>query len=420
MTFTDQALTALANLRRRKLRTALTSLGVVVGTLTLVVMVSLALGVRQQINRQFASIGLDRMSVRPAGTGGRGGFFNFGGNTPRKIISPAEVTRWSQLPGVAKATAEVNLSASVQVEIKLREKVQTVRAVGGEPMRPMQFNLPTEPLAGSLELPEQGGIVLSQGALEALGVASNSVSSFLGQEVEAVLRTSRGETQSFKLKLHGVSPERASTMQISAADTLRMKSWWFNTPETLQTQGYDVVTIRAKDVGAVRQLQTQIRREGYQVQSIEALLEAANRVFLAITVMFAMICSIALLVASIGIANTMVMAIYERTREIGTLKALGASRAEIRQMFMIEAGCIGAMGGIAGLLIGWLLGVVLNHGIAWYLQRQEMPLRGDFFVVTLALALGVLIFATGIGVVAGLLPAQRAAALDPLTALRHE
>jgi putative ABC transport system permease protein len=116
----------------------------------------------------------------------------------------------------------------------------------------------------------------------------------------------------------------------------------------------------------------------------------------------------------------MVMAIYERTREIGILKAMGASRGEIRQMFMIEAGFIGLIGGVIGLLLGWLLGLGLNQLIPMYLRYRELPVHGDFFLVTLTLALGVTAFATFIGLVAGLLPAQRAAKLDPLEALRHE
>jgi ABC-type antimicrobial peptide transport system permease subunit len=146
----------------------------------------------------------------------------------------------------------------------------------------------------------------------------------------------------------------------------------------------------------------------------------ANRIVTAITVMFTLIGGVALLVATIGIANTMVMAIYERTREIGILKAMGASSGEIRQMFMFEAGFIGFIGGVLGLLLGWLVGLGLNQIVPIYLRHRELPVGGDFFVVKFALAVTVILFATFIGLVAGLLPAQRAANLDPLEALRHE
>jgi putative ABC transport system permease protein len=277
-----------------------------------------------------------------------------------------------------------------------------------------------EPLAGKLDLPEQGAVVLSRGAVQALGIASNEWARVLGQSLETVLRTSRGETQGFVLRIQGISSERSSTIQVSPTDCLAMKSWWFNTTNLLQREGYDSVTIRATDVTQARALIPRLREEGFQVQSLDMFMEVANRIVIAVTVMLALIGSVALLVASIGIANTMVMAVYERTREIGILKALGASRTDIRRLFMIEAGFIGLAGGVVGLLVGWGLGVVLNQGIVWYMQHRDLPVREGFFVVTPLLALGVILFAACIGTVAGLLPAHRAASLDPLAALRHE
>jgi len=429
MTIPDQMRTAVANVGRRKLRSALASLGVVVGTLTIVIMVSLASGVRQQINRQFAAIGLDRLTVTPSGSGGRrGGFgppgppgFDFFGASPRKkIITAQDVAAWKKLPGVTQITPEINLPGSVGLELRWHDTNQTVRPAGAEPMRGGFFQAPPEPVAGSLELPEAGGIVVSQGAAQALGISSNAFAGLIGQNVEAVLRTSRGETQSYPLRVRGISQDRSPSIQVSIADRIAMKNWWFNTTNTLESQGYDFVTVRSADVPRATALTTQFRKEGFQVQSLEIFVEAANRVVTAITVMFMLIGGIALLVATIGIANTMVMAIYERTREIGILKAMGASRGEIRLMFMLEAGCIGFIGRVIGLLLGWLAGAALNQVIPIYLRYRELPMRGDFFVVSLTLALGVILFATFIGLVAGLLPAQRAAKLDPLQALRHE
>lgn len=427
MTIRDQIRTAVSNVGRRKLRSALASLGVVVGTLTIVIMVSLAAGVRQQINRQFASIGLDRLTVTPSGDG-RGGFgrpgfdpggFNLG--SPRKkIITAGDVSRWKKSPGVTQIIPEVNLPGSVGLELKWNGTNQAVRLSGGEPMRGMFFQAPPEPVAGSLELPESGGIVLSQGTAQAFGISNNNFAGIIGQDVATILQTSRGETQSFPLRVKGISLERSRNIQVSIADRIAMKNWWFDATNTLEGEGYDSVAIRSTDVTHAIALTAQFRKEGFQVQSLELFAETANRIVTAITVMFALIGGIALLVATIGIANTMVTAIYERTREIGILKAMGASRGEIRQMFMMEAGFIGVIGGVIGLLFGWLAGLGLNQVIPIYLRYRELPVRGDFFVVTMTLALGVILFATFIGLVAGLLPAQRAAKLDPLQALRHE
>ena len=124
------------------------------------------------------------------------------------------------------------------------------------------------------------------------------------------------------------------------------------------------------------------------MQSLEVFVTAANRILTVVTMMFTLIGGIALLVATIGIANTMVMAIYERTREIGILKAMGASRGEIRRMFMLEAGFIGMIGGVVGLFIGWLLGLGLNQAIEVFSRIRGQPLHGQFFLVTPLLAVG--------------------------------
>jgi ABC-type lipoprotein release transport system permease subunit len=421
MTLSDQVRTAWSNLGRRKTRVVLASLGVVVGTVTIVLLVSLASGVRQQINRQFESIGLDRLTVLPSGSWR--GFDPAGAPKRSKLITPAEIARWKSWPGVAKVTPEINLPGSANLEVRWEDKSQSVRMGGGVPRPgpgPGMWPGHPEAVAGTLDLPERGAIILSQGTVQALGIASNEWARVLGQSVEAVLRTPRGETQSFALRIQGISSERSSTIQASPTDCLAMKSWWFNTADLLQREGYDSVSIRATDVTQARALIPRLRGEGFQVQSLDMFMEVANRVVIAITVMLALIGSVALLVASIGIANTMVMAVYERTREIGILKALGASRTDIRRLFMIEAGFIGLAGGVIGLVLGWGLGVALNQGVVWYMQHRDLPMRESFFVVTPLLAVAVTLFAACIGIVAGLLPAHRAASLDPLTALRHE
>jgi putative ABC transport system permease protein len=422
MTLNDQVRAAYSNVGRRKLRSALASLGVVVGTATIVLMVSLATGVRRQINHQFASIGLDRLTVTPGGGGGgrRGEFNPFTFGLPRKPITAQDVASWKALPGVTEVTPEVNLPNSVDLELNWHGTNQTVRMAGGNFRPGMLFEETLPPLAGSLELTETGGIVLSEGAVRAAGVSSNQFASVLGHTVQAVLHAPRGETQAFNLQVQGISADRSAVIDVSLADRIAMKNWWFAATNILDRDGYDSVAIRTVDVTRADALSTQLRHDGFSVQSLEVLVTAANRVVTVVTVMFTLIGSVALLVATIGIANTMVMAIYERTREIGILKAMGASRGEIRQMFMLEAGFIGMIGGVFGVVFGWLIGLGLNQVIDLYFRYQDESMRGPFFVVTPLLALGAITFATFIGLVAGVLPAQRAAKLDPLEALRHE
>jgi putative ABC transport system permease protein len=153
---------------------------------------------------------------------------------------------------------------------------------------------------------------------------------------------------------------------------------------------------------------------------LELILDTANRAFAVINVMLASVGGLALFVASLGIVNTMIMAVYERTREIGTLKAIGASRGDIRGLFMLEAGIIGLLGGVVGVVGGWVVGIGLNYLIEWYIERENLPIQATFFIVPWWLALSSLGFAALVGIVAGLYPAARAARLDPLVALRYE
>jgi ABC-type antimicrobial peptide transport system permease subunit len=289
------------------------------------------------------------------------------------------------------------------------------------PFRGGPFRAETKALAGSIELPAgSGAIVLSKSVLQRLKIGPKEYSSLPGKPAEIVLQTPRGEKRSYPMRIVGVSSEDVPVVQVTPPDRIAMKSWWFNKPNLLKTEGYDSVTLRATDVTAAKKLVARLRKEKFEVQSIDIILDTANRIFSVVTIMLSLVGGIALFVASIGIVNTMIMSIYERTREIGTLKAMGASRGDIRLMFMIEAGLIGLIGGTFGLLMGWLLGRGLNRAALWYAQSRNIPVEDNLFVITPTLALQSLVFAFLIGVVAGLYPANRAARLDPLTALRHE
>ena len=431
MTLRDKTALAWSNLGRRKVRTFLTSVGVIVGILTVVTMVSLVNGVQIQVQNQFAKIGLDRVSVRP-GTSGGGGFPGFGGggsgefdpfglSVRTKIIAPADLKRWQSWPRVQSAVPEIELPRDIAAGLQIGEsqplKIRIGNASG--PRRDL-FNEPPEPLAGQLDLPAtRGHLVVSRGLLKSLAIGTTPTQ-LIGQGAQITLATPRGERKSYAFKIRGISDDDARAVQIGTLDRLAMKEWWFNEPNLLKTDGYDSVTLRAANVSEARVLVGQIRAEKFEVQSIDAILKVADRIFSVVTVMLSLVGGIALFVACVGIVNTMIMAIYERTREIGALKAMGASRSDIRQMFMIEAGFIGLLGGVVGLILSFFLGRGLNRAAIWYAQSRDLPLPEQLFVITPALALQAVGFAFLIGMLAGLYPANRAAKLDPLSALRQE
>jgi len=129
--------------------------------------------------------------------------------------------------------------------------------------------------------------------------------------------------------------------------------------------------------------------------------------------------SLALAVATLGIVNTLVMAILERRREIGVLKALGAADSDVQQLFFVEAGVMGLLGGIFGVGFGWLLGRAITFGTNVYLKRQSLNAI-ELSSVPWWLVVGGLAFAVLVSLVAGLYPASRAARLNPIDALRYE
>ena len=416
MRFSDLLQTAFENLGRRKVRTMLTSTGVIVGILTIVTMVSLGVGVQNEVQAQFAALGLENVFVRPNVQQGNDFFTQFGTAQRANPLTPAVVAAWERLPEVRSVAAQITLDGITTLLELPGGRLVPVQVTGLEVFA-NPFQVPPTAVAGEItpvEVP--GQIVVAAGALPQ-GVAAATV---VGRELAVVLRSPRGESQRFPLRVIGVSNLEQNDVQATAADMAAMKGWWFNTPDYLATQGYDTAVLRATDVAAASQLVRSLRAAGYRVQSLELILEQANRVFAVINVMLASVGGLALFVASLGIVNTMLMAIYERTREIGTLKAIGASRGDIRGLFMLEAGMIGLLGGALGILGGWLVGILLNQVIGWYIERERLPITATFFVTPWWLALAALGFAALIGILAGLYPAARAARLDPLVALRYE
>jgi putative ABC transport system permease protein len=129
--------------------------------------------------------------------------------------------------------------------------------------------------------------------------------------------------------------------------------------------------------------------------------------------------SLALVVASLGVINTLVMAILERRREIGILKALGAADRDVRRLFFVEAGAMGLFGGILGTAMGWLISRAINFGTNIYLARRSLPpitvSTVPWWMVAAAIA-----FSIAVSLAAGMYPASRAAKLDPVQALRYE
>jgi putative ABC transport system permease protein len=182
---------------------------------------------------------------------------------------------------------------------------------------------------------------------------------------------------------------------------------------------YASLTVRAKSPSQVEPIETAIKTMGFGTFS---LLDATKNLRLFFTIfdlLLAIFGSLALAVATLGIINTLVMAILERRREIGILKALGAADRDVKQLFFVEAGVMGLFGGVLGVGFGWFIGRALTWGTNIYLHRQNLP-SAHVFSVPWWLVLGAVAFAVIVSLAAGLYPATRAARLNPVEALRYE
>jgi ABC-type antimicrobial peptide transport system permease subunit len=182
---------------------------------------------------------------------------------------------------------------------------------------------------------------------------------------------------------------------------------------------YSNLTVRVERPSDVPAVEDGVRQMGYTPFSLLDLTSSLRRLFAILDLLLGIFGSLALAVASLGIINTLVMAILERRREIGVLKALGASDKDVSQLFFAEAGVMGLVGGVAGVGLGWAIGRVIQFGTNYYLRQQQIPPE-NVWTVPPWLVISAIVFSLIVSLAAGMYPAGRAARLDPVEALRYE
>jgi ABC-type antimicrobial peptide transport system permease subunit len=182
---------------------------------------------------------------------------------------------------------------------------------------------------------------------------------------------------------------------------------------------YGSLIARVGGASRVAPVEDAIKKLGFNTFSILDASKSMQRFFRILDMFLFIFGSLALTVASIGIVNTLVMAVLERRREIGIMKAIGASDQDVRGLFFAEAGAMGLLGGCLGVVLGWIIGKVIGVGTNIYLRNQGFPPE-NFWAVTWWLVVFALGVAFIISLLSGLYPASRAAKLDPVQALRYE
>jgi len=190
---------------------------------------------------------------------------------------------------------------------------------------------------------------------------------------------------------------------------------------SLRGQGktYMTLTVRVKDPAKVAQVQDAIKQMGFRTFSVLDATKSLRRFFTVLDLFLGIFGSLALAVATLAIINTLVMAVLERRREIGVMKAIGASDGDVKRLFFAEAGAMGFFGGVLGIALGFAIGKAINIGTGIYLRNHQLPAE-PVWILPPWLIGAAIAFSIVVSLLAGLYPASRAARLDPVQTLKYE
>ena len=419
---------ALANLWRRKLRTALTILAVVIGATLVALMVSIGSGLQGFIVGQFG------MAVSPeaiiATSEANADLLDFQGGMggPHEIRSTEEVINRPftgadlynirAIPGVARVDYTINVNPLF------------IRPTGSDKMYSVDVEVVPEysarlrPLvAGSYFSDDATGqAIIPYDYVQTFGWGSAEEA--VGQQVTLQMRRqnlANPETKDYTFTVAGVIDKTVSQspVLVSIADGIDMGRFQRNNAKLYtDEQPGATVMVKVESASQVDAVSRAVKVLGFGAITAGQILERINVVFNVIQIGLGAFGGIALVVAAIGIINTLMMAIYERTREIGVMKAVGATRGTVRLLFTAEGGALGFLGGVIGVAIAVVLGQALNFiGARTFLSDYPGFNMSSF---SIGLVLGVIALTTVISLLAGLYPAARAARLDPVEALRYE
>jgi len=443
MKFLDLFRLIFSNLNRRKARVALTAIGVVIGTAAVVILVSLAIGLQRNANEQLYGIGdLTQIQVSPnyggevyiekAMGGGGGGVET--ATQEQKLLTNSALDELRAIPGVAAVIPRDYMMAGMTIKYKRLEGGANVIGIGTDELS--DFNL--EASQGSLTL-ERGTIIIGPQIMNNFydpsmrpGQDPPTPPELYDQQLTIVFMkwdmqgNEIRKTKSYKVigVLTETLGESDWSIYMRLDEVKAINEWAMGRRINYNKEGYNQVIVIVDQVDHVLDVNDQITALGFQAYTPLSFVQGINNFYLILQFIFGGVGAIALLVAAIGIANTMAMAILERTREIGLMKAIGATNRDVLAIFLGEAAGIGFLGGLGGVLIGWLAGQGLNVLALVYLANQTSQQGGvpPSVAVSTPLWLPVfaLIFATIIGLISGLYPALSAARMVPVDALKYE
>lgn len=444
MKISDLFLMCLKSLWRRKVRSVLTIFGVVIGTCSIVVMLSLGLGIKQSEMSWIEDMGdLTIITV-----------YQNWENQDLKLDAKA-VEDFKALDGVEGATAFTYVDCWSSMNLHVDEKYLyegNIIAVDFDALPGLGYTVSEGHMPKSSE---SDGVLLfgNKAAYQFCNIKrkhNNYVDSF--PDENGVVKDpfvnpmkdkmSINIVDSEKYEYHKI-PDKVFDDKIRAAGILasdESSNYQFDKEYTIyidltyakkitdafnkenklkvsNDESYNQVYVKAKSVEDVEKVEKAIEEIGYEVSSMSSMRESIEEEMMTIELILGGLGAISMLVAALSITNTMVMSIYERTKEIGIMKVLGCKIGDIRMQFLVEAGLIGFIGGVLGIILSFVLSKILNLVLG---GSGALGYGNTISIIPIWLVLLGLGFATVVGLVAGFSPANRAVKTSALEAIKHE
>ena len=461
MKFPDLLIMSMNNLRRRKLRTVLTVLGVIIGTAAIVVMVSLGIGLNEMTMEQIASWGsLTTIEVYSQSSGGGMQMMGAAMSSQNSESEPNYITdkvidNFKRIPHVTGVSPVLNMNVVMRQGAYISTYVQ-LKGVSQSYLEQLEL------AEGRLPQPGELGLVFGNGVIRDFTNAKTGKGYWDTGEMPDVDPMGKPMFVIFDMDAYYQSQGSGSSsdgtpvkppkkymiettgMLAGGENGYSNYSWYVftdidglkaqlkkvfkkgtpipgqptnNKGKPLNELVYNSAEVFVDDMENVTHVQEQLAAMGYQVNSQMDFLESSRQQSNMVQAVLGGIGAVSLFVAAIGIANTMMMSIYERTKEIGVMKVLGCDMGNIRNMFLIESGFIGFMGGTIGVALSYGVSAIVNRFVN---MSQSMGLSGDLSRIPPWLSMAAIGFAVFVGMAAGFMPAVRAMKLSPLAAIRNE
>ncbi len=468
MKIADLTELALRNLRESVLRNSLTTLGISVGVASLVAMISLGIGLQQLVSRRLVKSGLFDTVIVSSRRDLRGAGREDERNGPipaeSRILDEAARQEIEHLPNVLEANPDIRFITELRYEDKphltmisalpssaksndafdgmqgsffssdtapevILQKTFAEELLGKAPSRGIDETKVADlakPLLGKELIMRYQQRASAPATTPPANSAANSSDSDISAAAYSVILREQ------KLTIVGVAdldpesmrgPTRAKVfLPLQLAESLHVMQTSDLREISRATSDqpvYSAISARVKNPSQVQSVEDAIKKMGFTTFSLLDASQSLRSVFRVLDLFLLIFGSLALAVASIGIVNTLVMAILERRREIGIMKAIGARDGDVKKLFFAEAGAMGILGGVAGVALGWAIGRVINFGTNIYLRRESIA-PDNFWSVPWWLVALAIAFSFLVSLISGLYPAGRAAKLDPVQALRYE